>query len=63
MTSQVKISASALETMPKFRQDDLSRFVLNLVDLVFSRPGEEEKYQAWLKEREQRKKNTLEVFE
>ena len=54
MASQVEISVPALDTMPQFQKNDLSRFVLEFVDMVFSRPGEEEKYQEWLKARKEK---------
>lgn len=36
--------------IPKFRCCELAEAAIRLTELVFSRPGEEEKYQAWLKE-------------
>ena len=41
--------------IPKFRCCELAEAAIRLTELVFSRPGEEEKYQAWLKEYRARK--------
>ena len=48
------INSEALDTMPQFRKDNLARFTLELVDAIFQQPGEEENYQAWLKDRKAR---------
>ncbi len=42
-----------LDEMPKFRRDELCKATLSLVDAVFSIPGEEERYQEWLKARKE----------
>lgn len=56
------VTRSSLNTMPQFRKDNLSKFTLDLVDMVFRQPGEEEKYQEWLRNRKatQIEKTTLE---
>jgi hypothetical protein len=43
-----------VKLIPPFVRDELSKFALSLVDECFSRPGAEERYQAWLKERKKR---------
>ena len=40
-----------LDIMPEYQRDVLSDFAIELTKAVFSRPGEEEKYQKWLAER------------
>ena len=42
-----------LDAMPKFRKDELCKATLSLVDAVFSIPGEEERYQEWLRARKE----------
>ncbi len=37
--------------VPNFRKEELARGALLLVEQVFSLPGAEEKYQAWLAKR------------
>lgn len=37
--------------IPDFRREELARGALELIEQVFSVPGAEEEYQAWLKER------------
>jgi len=37
--------------IPKFRKEELGKAALLLVEQVFSLPGAEEKYQAWLAKR------------
>lgn len=36
------------EEIPAFRREELARCVLGLMELAFSVPGEEERYQQWL---------------
>lgn len=40
--------------IPEYQRCQLAEFALELTREVFSRPGEEENYQAWLQERRQR---------
>ena len=44
--SQVHIDTASI---PDFRREELGRGALDLVEQVFSMPGAEERYQAWLK--------------
>lgn len=46
--TEVKLN---LSEMPRFRRENLFQFTLELVDKVFSIPGEEERYQEWLARR------------
>lgn len=39
-----------LASIPDFRREDLAKGALALTEQVFSMPGAEERYQAWLKE-------------
>ncbi len=45
-----------LDLVPECQRRLLAEFALELTRDVFSRPGEEERYQAWLASRQQRKK-------
>lgn len=40
--------------IPAFRREELARGALELVEQVFSLPGAEERYQAWLAKRKQK---------
>ena len=37
------------EEIPAFRREELARCILDLMEQAFSVPGEEERYQQWLK--------------
>jgi len=45
---EIQIDTSQI---PKFRKEELGKAALLLVEQVFSLPGAEEKYQAWLAKR------------
>lgn len=45
-----------LDLMPEYQKRLLAEFALELTRDVFSRPGEEERYQAWLASRQKREK-------
>lgn len=40
-----------LSQIPEFRRNELADLALALTEKCFSRPGEEERYQAWLSSR------------
>lgn len=42
-------------SIPDFRREALAKGALELMEQVFSMPGAEERYQAWLKERKTKK--------
>lgn len=46
-----------LASIPDFRRMELAKGALALTEQVFSMPGAEERYQAWLKEYRARPKN------
>ena len=46
-----------ISQIPEFRRIDLAKGALALTEQVFSMPGAEERYQAWLKEYRARPKN------
>lgn len=48
MESAISIDTSQI---PKFRREELARGALLLVEQVFSAPGTEERFQAWLAKR------------
>ena len=45
-------------SIPDFRRENLAKGALALTEQVFSMPGAEERYQAWLKERKAKQKRT-----
>ncbi len=45
-------------SIPDFRREELAKGALALTEQVFSMPGAEEHYQAWLKERRAKQKQT-----
>lgn len=45
-----------LAAIPDFRREELGKGALELMEQVFSVPGAEERYQAWLKERRAKQK-------
>ena len=47
-----------LAAIPDFRREELAKGALALTEQVFSMPGAEERYQAWLKERKAKQKRT-----
>ena len=47
-----------ISQIPEFRRIDLAKGALALTEQVFSMPGAEERYQAWLKERRAKQKRT-----
>lgn len=42
--------------IPEYQRCQLAEFALDLTREVFTRPGEEERYQAWLKNRRRKEK-------
>ena len=50
-----------LLAIPDFRRIDLAKGALALTEQVFSMPGAEERYQAWLKERKARQRRTAQA--
>ena len=47
-----------IDQIPDFRRIELAKGALALTEQVFSMPGAEERYQAWLKERKAKQKRT-----
>lgn len=47
-----------IAAVPDFRREELAKGALALTEQVFSVPGAEERYQAWLKERKAKQKRT-----
>jgi len=47
-----------IASIPDFRREELAKGALALTEQVFSMPGAEERYQAWLKERRAKQKRT-----
>lgn len=47
-----------IASIPNFRREELAKGALALTKQVFSMPGAEERYQAWLKERRAKQKRT-----
>ena len=47
-----------ISQIPDFRREELAKGALALTEQVFSMPGAEERYQAWLKERRAKQKRT-----
>lgn len=47
-----------IAAVPDFRRVELAKGALALTEQVFSVPGAEERYQAWLKERKAKQKRT-----
>ena len=45
-----------IASIPDFRREELAKGALALTEQVFSMPGAEERYQAWLKERRAKQK-------
>lgn len=54
MTEQVKIDVIQI---PEYERNELAKMALAVTEAVFSNPGEEERYQAWLAERKLRAMN------
>lgn len=48
-----------IAAIPDFRREELAKGALVLTEQVFSVPGAEERYQAWLKERRAKEKKTV----
>ena len=46
------------KAIPSFRREELARGALDLMEQVFSMPGAEERYQEWLKARNEKKRAT-----
>ncbi len=46
-------------SIPDFRRIELAKGALALTEQVFSMPGAEERYQAWLKERRAKQKKHI----
>ena len=55
MQNEIHINVSLI---PDFRRIELAKGALVLTEQVFSMPGAEERYQAWLKERRAKQKQT-----
>lgn len=51
MLAQNSTLSIDLASIPDFRRIELAKGALALTEQVFSMPGAEERYQAWLKER------------
>lgn len=51
MLAQNSTPSIDLASIPDFRRIELAKGALALTEQVFSMPGAEERYQAWLKER------------
>lgn len=47
-----------IAAIPDFRREELAKGALALTEQVFSVPGAEERYQAWLKERRAKQRRT-----
>lgn len=47
-----------IASIPDFRRIELAKGALALAEQVFSMPGAEERYQAWLKERKAKQRRT-----
>lgn len=47
-----------IAAIPDFRRIELAKGALALTEQVFSVPGAEERYQAWLKERRAKQRRT-----
>ena len=43
-----------LDSIPEYQRGQLAEFAIELTRKVFAQPGEEERYQAWLAERNSR---------
>lgn len=43
--------------IPEYERNELAKMALAVTEAVFSNPGEEERYQAWLAERKLRAMN------
>lgn len=43
--------------IPEYERNELAKMALAVAEAVFSNPGEEERYQAWLAERKLRAMN------
>jgi len=53
--ADVKIEID-FDSIPEYQRRQLAELALEVTREVFSRPGEEERYQAWLQNRRQREK-------
>ena len=58
MQTQNPTPSIDLASIPDFRRLELAKGSLELTEQVFSMPGAEERYQAWLKERKAKQKRT-----
>jgi len=56
MLSQNFLLSIDVASIPDFRREELAKGALALTEQVFSMPGAEERYQAWLKERRSKQK-------
>ena len=52
-----------LASIPDFRRIELAKGALALTEQVFSMPGAEERYQAWLKERRAKQRRTAKAVQ
>lgn len=50
-STQIRINFDAI---PEYQRGELAKFALEVTRNCFARPGEEERYQAWLAERNSR---------
>lgn len=55
MQNEIHIDTNMI---PDFRRIELAKGALALTEQVFSMPGAEERYQAWLKERRAKQRRT-----
>ena len=53
--ADVKIEID-FDSIPEYQRRQLAELALGVTREVFSRPGEEERYQAWIQNRQQREK-------
>lgn len=58
MLAQNSALSIDIASIPDFRREELAKGALALTEQVFSMPGAEERYQAWLKERRAKQKKT-----
>lgn len=52
-----------IASIPDFRRVELAKGALALTEQVFSMPGAEERYQAWLKERRTKQKRAAQTVQ
>lgn len=62
MTAQSPALHIDIASIPDFRRKELAKGALALTEQVFSMPGAEERYQAWLKERRGEQKRAVKTI-